>query len=46
MMGKLELITVAAIALLVFLPVVIGLTVGLAVRLRLKLPKRKAIPRA
>lgn len=40
--SPLETIVVVTIALLVFFPMVIGLTVGLVVRLRRRLPKRKA----
>ena len=41
-----EIIVIVAIALLVFAPVVIGFAVGLTVRLRRRLPKREANPRA
>jgi hypothetical protein len=44
--GSLELIAIAAIALLFLLPVLIGLAAGLALRLRRRLPRRKANPRA
>lgn len=44
--GSSEIIVIVAVVVFAFLPIVIGLTAGLMIRLQRRLPKRRTTPRA